>query len=64
LDVGDVLQMAFSGTHVNHTMMVTAKRGGDLLLSYHTSDHLDEPFWAPGGIYSRYPTANYYAWKL
>jgi len=64
LNVGDVLQIAFGGTHVNHSMVVTDKKSGDLLLSYHTSDHLDEPFYAPGGIYSRYPTANYYGWHL
>ena len=56
--------MAFTGSHINHSMVVTDKKNGDLFLSYHTSDHLDEPFWAPGGIYSRYPTATYFAWNL
>lgn len=64
LDIGDILQMAFTGSHIGHSMVVTGKSSSDLLLSYHTSDHLDEPFWAPGGILSRYPTATYYAWKL
>jgi hypothetical protein len=64
LDIGDVLQMAFSGTHIGHTMIVTNKKGGNLYLSYHTSDHLDEPFWGSGGILSRYPHVNYYAWRL
>ncbi len=64
LDIGDVLQMAFSGTHVGHTMIATGKRNGNLYFSYHTSDHLDEPFWGSGGILSRNPSANYYAWKM
>jgi hypothetical protein len=45
-------------------MIVTDKRNNDLFLSYHTSDHLDEPFWAPGGILYPYPIAKYYARKL
>ncbi len=45
-------------------MMLTQKKAGDYLFSYHTSDHLDEPFWAPGGILDRNPTASYYGWKL
>jgi hypothetical protein len=65
LNIGDVLQMKFDGsTNVGHSMVVTDKKNGNLFLSYHTSDHLDEPFWGTGGILSRYPTATYYAWKL
>src|SRR5262249_7560178 len=40
LDVGDVVQMR-NGAGVHHTMIVTSKKGSDLLLSYHTSNHLD-----------------------
>jgi hypothetical protein len=65
LDIGDILQMKFAGdSNIHHTMIVTDKKSGDIFLSYHTSDHLDEPFWAAGGILDRYPTATYYAWKL
>lgn len=65
LDLGDVLQMQFDGdSSIHHTMIVTDKKDGNLFLSYHTSDHLDEPFWGPAGILSRYPTATYFAWKL
>jgi hypothetical protein len=45
-------------------MVVTGKQNRDLLFSYHTSDHLDEPFWAPGGILSRNRAATYFGWKL
>lgn len=44
LDVGDVLQMAFSGSHPDHSMVLTDQRNGDVLFSYHTSDRLGEPF--------------------
>ena len=65
LNIGDVLQMKFDGsTNIGHSMVVTDKKNGDVFLSYHTSDHLDEPFWAAGGILDRYPTATYYGWKL
>lgn len=70
LGEGDVLQMDFHGTgHRGHTMVVTRKTATNLFLSYHTSDHLDEPFYADGtnpGIYSRYPDppTKYYAWKM
>jgi hypothetical protein len=65
LEIGDVLQMQFDGDdNIHHTMIVTDKTDDDTFLSYHTSDHLDEPFWAPGGIFDRYPTASYYGWKL
>ena len=65
LDIGDVLQMKFPGaTNVGHTMIVTDKKDSNLLLSYHTGDHLDEPFWGPGGIFERNREATYYGWKL
>ena len=65
LEIGDVLQMQFDGdSSIHHTMIVTDKTADDTFFSYHTTDHLDEPFWAPGGIFDRYPTATYYAWKL
>src|SRR5262245_18271657 len=49
LDLGDVLQIADAGGHIYHTMMVTGRTATDLLLSYHTSDHLDEPLSALRG---------------
>jgi hypothetical protein len=70
LDVGDVLQMDFSGGgHIGHTMIVTNKTSSNLYLSYHTSDHLDEPFWPEGtktGILGRNPDppTKYYGWKM
>ncbi len=42
IKLGDVVQMKDAGGHVYHTMMVTGLVVGDLLLSYHTSDHLDK----------------------
>jgi hypothetical protein len=73
LEVGDVLQMAFQADdpterynigRVGHSMVVTGKHDGNLFLSYHTDDHLDEPFWGTGGILGRHPTAKYYAWHI
>jgi hypothetical protein len=73
LEVGDVLQMAFSADdpteaynvgRVGHSMVVTDKRDANVFLSYHTDDHLDEPFWGAGGILGRHPTAKYYAWHI
>jgi Putative amidase domain len=39
---GDVVQMKDATGHVYHTMLVTGRDGADLLLTYHTSDHLDK----------------------
>jgi hypothetical protein len=70
LSEGDVLQMDFSGSgHIGHTMVVTSKTAGNLFLSYHTSDHLNEPFYPDGtntGIFARNPDppTKYYAWKM
>jgi hypothetical protein len=73
LQEGDVLQMEFTADdpterynlgHVGHSMMVTSKHDGNIFLSYHTDDHLDEPFWGSGGILERHPTAKYYAWRI
>jgi hypothetical protein len=66
LNLGDVLQMAFSGQgdHIGHTMIVTKKENGNVYLSYHTSDHLDEPFWGKGGIAERNAGAKYFGWKM
>jgi hypothetical protein len=52
LQLGDVLQLAKTTGHIYHTMMVTKKTPVDIFLSYHTSDHLDEPLSA---IRSRLP---------
>ena len=41
LGIGDVVQIAAAGL-IHHSMVVTNKSSSDLLLSYHTSDHLDE----------------------
>ena len=70
LGVGDVLQFDNDGNrHIRHTMLVTRKTDGNLFLSYHTSAHLDEPFYPDGdndGILARNPSPpkNYYAWKI
>ena len=73
LEIGDVLQMEFTADdptepynlgHVGHSMVVTGKHDSNIYLSYHTDDHLNEPFWGPGGILSRHPTAKYYAWHV
>jgi len=42
LNPGDVLQLEHGG-HISHSMVVTGKNDTDLLLSYHTTDRLDEP---------------------
>ncbi len=49
LGLADVIQIKNATGHVYHTMIVTKKTGSDLLLSYHTSDHLDEPLSAIRG---------------
>ena len=41
LEVADIVQLK-NGGGIYHTMIVTKKESNDLLLSYHTSDHLDE----------------------
>ena len=68
LVVGDILQMDFGGGgHIGHTMVVTKKTAGNIYLSYHTSDHLDEPFWPDGsntGILDRNKSAYYYGWSI
>ncbi|MDD5319216.1 MAG: DUF4157 domain-containing protein [Methylococcales bacterium] len=67
LNVGDVLQMDFSGGgHIGHTMVVTKKTKTNLFFSYHTSDHLDEPFWGKRGILARNPDppTKYHGWNI
>lgn len=70
LDVGDVAQMDFDGGgHIGHTMVVTKKSATNIYLSYHTSDHLNEPIWKDGstpGILARNPAppTRYYAWRI
>ncbi len=62
LEEGDVLQMIFSGSStIGHSMVVTGKSATDLFMSYHTSDHLNEPLSA---IKSRNPSAIYIPWKI
>jgi hypothetical protein len=60
LDLGDVVQMRNGGT-VHHTMIVTGKNGNDLLLSYHTSNHLDESLQA---IQARSAGEEFIYWKI
>lgn len=43
LGLADVVQLKNASNHVYHTMVVTNMDNSDLLLSYHTSDHRDEP---------------------
>ena len=74
LNVGDVLQADWDNNgNISHTMIVTKSTPTNTYLTYHTSDHLDEPFWADGrntGILGRNPTASkggksvYYGWKM
>jgi hypothetical protein len=52
--------MATDG-HVHHSMVVVQNTGSDLLLCYHTDDHLDEPLSA---IRKRAPDEVYYYWKI
>lgn len=58
LDLGDVIQLS-DGAQMRHTMIITgfdgAGAGRDPLVSYHTSDHLDEPLSAILGRSSRTP---------
>lgn len=61
LDLADVVQLKDGSGHVYHTMIVTGKKNSDLLLSYHTGDHLDEPLSAILGRSSG-STAIY--WKM
>jgi hypothetical protein len=68
LEIGDVLQMNFSGGETaGHTMIVTKKSSTNIYLSYHTINKLDEPFYDEGkksGISTRYPKARYFPWRL
>jgi Domain of unknown function (DUF4157)/Putative amidase domain len=65
LKIGDILQIAFPGkSNIGHSMVMTGTRDKDYLFSYHSTDTLDAPFWAPGGILSRNPGATFYGWKL
>lgn len=70
LGVGDVLQADWdSDGNISHAMIVTKKTSDNLFLTYHTSDHLDEPFYKHGknnGMYARHPDppTSYYGWKL
>ena len=60
LDRGDVVQMSIDG-HVHHTMVVVKNTGSDLLLCYHTDDHLDEPLTK---IQSRASDETFIYWKI
>lgn len=70
LRVGDVLQFDTNGNNLaRHSMVVTRKTDANLFLSYHTSSHLDEPFYRDGeneGILARNPSPpkNYFAWRI
>lgn len=74
LGVGDILQADWdSDGNISHTMIVTKSTPKNTYLTYHTSDHLNEPFWPDGknrGILGRNPNkarggkATYYGWKL
>lgn len=61
LDLWDVVQLKNASNHVYHTMIVTGKAAGDLLLSYHTSDHLDEPL---SGVLSRSSSSSPIYWQM
>lgn len=43
LGLGDVVQLKNREGKIYHTMIVTGENKGNLLLSYHTDNHLDEP---------------------
>ena len=67
LRIGDVLQMSFSGGHINHSMVVTKKTKSNFSLSYHTSDTLDRNFYGKGGLYNNYksnPKVEYFGWRI
>lgn len=42
LGLGDLVQIADKDGHTYHTMVVTKRKDSDVLVSYHTSNHLDE----------------------
>lgn len=63
LQLGDLIQIKKTSGHIYHTMVVTGKDyQGDLLLSYHTSDHLDEPLSAVAKRAGGY--ANLVYWQI
>ena len=43
LKIGDIVQLKNSAGHTYHTMFVTLKSATETFLSYHTSDHKNEP---------------------
>jgi hypothetical protein len=61
LDLGDIVQLKGSDGIVYHTMVVTGKTQNDLLLSYHTTDHLDESL---NAIRERNPDDSLVYWKV
>ncbi len=69
LGVGDVLQADWdSDGNISHTMIVTKSTTKNTYLTYHTSDHTDEPFWPEGknkGIKGRASSkTSWYGWKM
>ncbi len=61
--VGDILQIDFDRDgYIDHSMVVTKRDSyGTIYLTYHTTNTLDKSFW---DIYSQYPDADYYGWRL
>ena len=60
LNPGDVLQLEHGG-HISHSMVVTGKTDTDLLLSYHTTDRLDEPL---SNIRASSPMVVFVPWRI
>jgi hypothetical protein len=63
LEPGDILQADWDNNgDIDHTMIVTYKRGGELFLTYHTNDTKDKPL----SVLRREAgnRASYYAWKM
>jgi hypothetical protein len=60
---GDILQIDFNRDgRIDHSMVVTRKDSyGNIYLTYHSTNWLNRSF---SSIYSSYPTANYYGWRL
>ena len=62
LQIGDVLQVDFQSDGVkDHTMVVTAKSGSTIYLTYHSNDTHNKSIW---DLTSSYPNATWWGWLM
>ena len=69
LEIGDVVQMDNKDRHGNkvpdgvwdHTMIVTGKKGSELLMSYHSKNTRNDPL---SSIRARNPNARFIGWHI